>query len=434
LKKRESNPPDFFSPKLIVGCHARTQEDSVTVQANTRPKLRRFASEKTETEESTNVSNAVRPVALQCWSQFVGRTTNWLYDHLRHVPRHNPVVLCNTLLNRSEFPELQAWCLEWGLVRRVWRRATENRLYPAEWRRLRRLTPCVIHSHFGGEALQDYGLQRIVDVPWLVSFYGADVYEGSAAERQEKYARLFDNAARVLALGPAMKKQLERLGCPEKKIVVHPLGVDIEKLPAEPRILKRGEPLKVLFAGTFREKKGVQYLIEATSLARRAGVRLKLDLVGDSAEKEGDREAKEEIFTQIHRAGLNETVTHHGYVSFRELLALALRSHVFSAPSVTARTGDAEGTPFVLQQMMATAMPVISTLHSDIPYLFGDHTNLLVPERDAHAIADRLEHYADDPDSLVTDGVALRDQIRASFDVRKCAARLSDLYDAVGRL
>jgi colanic acid/amylovoran biosynthesis glycosyltransferase len=91
--------------------------------------------------------------------------------------------------------------------------------------------------------------------------------------------------------------------------------------------------------------------------------------------------------------------------------------------------GDAEGTPFVLQQMMATGMPAIATMHSDIPYLFGEHAHLLVPERDARAIADRLQRYADEPDSLVTDGTALRDRISHAFDVSQCAAGLSDLYE-----
>ena len=248
----------------------------------------------------------------------------------------------------------------------------DNRFYPSEYQTLKRLAPCVVHSHFGGDAVYDYKLHRNLDVPWVVSFYGADVYAKSEA-KQERYARLFDGATRVLALGPVMKERLELLGCPEKKIGIHPLGVDVENLPTEPRILKRGEPLKVLFAGTFREKKGIQYLIDAASLARRAGVRLQLELVGDSAGKGGDEETKKAVLRQISRLGLEDVVTHHGYLPFRELVALALRSHVFVAPSVTAATGDAEGTPFVLQQMMATGMPAISTVHSDIPYLFGKH-------------------------------------------------------------
>ena len=104
---------------------------------------------------------------------------------------------------------------------------------------------------------------------------------------------------------------------------------------------------------------------------------------------------------------------------------------MFVAPSLTSADGDAEGTPFVLQQMMATGMPAIATVHSDIPYLFGQQEHMLVPERDADAIANRLQEYAAQPDRLVFDGNALQERIRTAFDVRVCAARLSDMYDAL---
>jgi len=370
-------------------------------------------------------------VALQRCKVFVGRTTNWLYDHLRFVPHHHIVVLCDALRNRQEFPELQARCLDWTVTRRAWRRITTNCLYPSERRQLKQLEPSVLHSHFGNEAVGDYALHRSLDVPWVVSFYGADAYEGSQAERQQRYARLFEEAVRVLALGPAMKERLKQLGCPEEKIAIHPLGVDVENLPTEPRILKPGEPLRILFAGTFRDKKGIHYVIEAASMAQRAGLRFELQLIGNAGGKAEDSATKEGVFEQIRRFGLENVVTHRPFLRFQELIALALRSHVFVAPSVTSATGDAEGTPFVLQQMMATGMPAISTIHSDIPYLFGEHKHLLVPERDARAIADRLQRYVDEPDTLVADGTALRDQVRRSFDIRKCAAHLSELYDAI---
>ena len=256
-------------------------------------------------------------------------------------------------------------------MRRVWRRLTQNRFYPSECRTLKRPSPCVLHSHFGGSAVHDYALHQSLEIPWVVSFYGADVYQASQERSSRSMLDCSIKPRELLALGPVMKEHLERLGCPGKKIVIHPLGVDVENLPLRPRILKPGEPLKVLFAGTFREKKGIQYLIEAVSLARRAGVRLQLELVGDSAGELGMQEIKETVFRQISRLDLREVVNLHGYLQFRELVALALRSHVFVAPSVTAATGDAEGTPFVLQQMMATGMPAISTVHSDIPYLLA---------------------------------------------------------------
>ena len=184
----------------------------------------------------------------------------------------------------------------------------------------------------------------------------------------------------------------------------------------------------LVFVGTF-----FLALTIGRFLKRRAGVRLQLELVGDEGGKPGDRETKKTVFEQIRQLGIEDTVVHHSFLPFRELLALALRSHVFVAPSVTAEDGDSEGTPFVVQQMMATGMPVIATRHSDNPYLFGEQAHLLVPERDSSKIANRLQHYAEDPQRLTVDGTALRGQICRDFDVRNCAVKSSDLYDAVRR-
>ena len=358
---------------------------------------------------------------------------NWLYDHLRFVPRYVPTVLCETLLNRDEFPELEARCfMPKSLTRRLWRRIVGNHLYPTDAWWLRKKMPCILHSHFGYVAKGDLTMQRAYELPWVVSFYGADVYQlGRLPEWQQVYDRVFDRATQVLALGPVMKAHLEQLGCSPRKIVVHPLGVDVENLPSRPRVLQPNQPLRILYAGTFREKKGIQYVIEAAALARRSGARFELTVVGDASGKAGDQETKEEVFRRIGHLGLGDVVTHHPFLRFQDLLDLALRSHIFVAPSVTAADGDAEGTPFVLQQMMATGMPAIATVHSDIPYLFGEYEHLLVPERDARAIADRLQRYMDEPNTLVSDGMALRDRMLQAFNVRRCAAHLSELYDVV---
>jgi colanic acid/amylovoran biosynthesis glycosyltransferase len=364
---------------------------------------------------------------------FVGRTTNWLYDHLRCIPRHEPFVYCDDLRNRAEFPLLGARRRAgWRLSHRVWRRVMGERLYPADARWLRRLRPALLHSHFGYVAVHDFALRAALDVPWLVGFYGADVYElGRLPEWRDKYAPLFEQARRVLALGPEMARALERLGCPPDKLLVHPLGVDAGSIPSRPRVMRRGDSLKILFAGTFREKKGVEYVIRGAAAARRHGVPLHLTLVGDAAGKAGDRETKDAIFGEIRRLDMESVVTHHSFVEFDRLLELALDSHVFLAPSVTGENGDAEGTPFVLQQMMATGIAVIATRHSDIPYIFGEHAGQLVPERDADAIAARLVAYAEDPERLGRDGTALYERIRTALDVRHCAVRLSEIYDEV---
>jgi len=369
-------------------------------------------------------------VILHRCDQFVGRTTNWLYDHLRFIPRYALHVICDSLANRQEFPELEAWSSNSeALSRRGWRKMFGRRMFPPDAWRLRRLAPQALHSHFGYVAVEDLALAEFLEVPWFVGFYGADVYQlGQLDEWRKRYGAMFARSALVLALGPVMAEELGKLGCPREKIRVHALGVDVQSLPICPRVVSPGQPLRLLFAGTFREKKGIRYVIESAALARKSGVHLELNLVGDAAGKPGDLEVKQAILDQVRKLRLEDVVISHPYLSFSDLVALALECHVFIAPSVTAADGDREGTPFVLQQLMATGMPALSTLHSDIPFLFGDLQSLLVPERDAQALADRLIGYASNPDSLTGHGLALRQQMQNHFDVRKCAARLADLY------
>jgi len=372
-------------------------------------------------------------VTLQRTDRFVGRTTNWLYDHLRFVPRHKLVVLSDCLENRDEFPLLDAHERpNLNLAERVWRRLTGVALSHRERKFLRALSPKLLHSHFGYIAADDLELVKVLNVPWLVSFYGADVYQlGKHAEWRAKYGPVFETATKILALGPEMAVALRQVGCPKEKILVHALGVDVGVLPEKPRVLLPGDPLKLLFAGTFREKKGMVYVLEAMRLAQKAGVRVHLTLIGDEGGKPGDLEVKAELLKMLHELGLENHVTRYDYVTFQQLIDIALGCHVFVAPSVTAVDGDAEGTPFVLQQMMATAMPCISTIHSDIPFLFGKHQRLLVPERDSHGIADRLIFYADRPDQLTADGFKLRQNICADFDVKTCAHRLAEVYESM---
>jgi colanic acid/amylovoran biosynthesis glycosyltransferase len=173
-------------------------------------------------------------------------------------------------------------------------------------------------------------------------------------------------------------------------------------------------------------------LVQGAAIARDAGVPLKLELVGDAHGKKGDQETKQAIFSLITELGLQSITTHHSYLQFSQLIQLALDCHLFIAPSVTALSGDREGTPFVLQQMMATGMPVIATKHSDIPYIFGQLANLLVPERDAKAIAERIQFYYGNTQALREHGLCLRERM-GSFALENTSSKLAELYDSVRR-
>lgn len=374
-------------------------------------------------------------VAVHRCGEFVGRTDNWIHDHLRSLPRYRPLVLADSVQNLDEFPGIETW--PWNretLLRRAWRRLGGPGPYPPDLRRLRAQGPVVLHSHFGYVATDDHGLRRALDVPWVVGFYGADVYElPRRPEWRDRLARIFDEAALVLPLGPAMAARLVEYGCPEEKITVHNFGVDVEGLRFESPVRAPDEPLRVLFAGSFREKKGIPDTIEALHLLVRDGVPVHLELVGEATPKPGDREVEAEVEARIERWGLAGSITRRPLLPFGELIDLARRCHVLVHPSVTAASGDSEGTVFMIQQMMALGIPVVATRHGDIPYTFGPHADRLVPERDPAALAAALRRYVDDPTALEADARMYRTHAEGALDVRIQAGRLADLYDGLTR-
>jgi colanic acid/amylovoran biosynthesis glycosyltransferase len=358
---------------------------------------------------------------------------NWMYDHLRHLPRHHVVVLADEVTNRAEFPALDV--RPWNqpsLPRRIWRRVNGSRLYPPDRVRLRRLDADLLHSHFGYMGIEDRILHAARPTPWIVSFYGADVFEWPREDRwREAYASVFDAATLVLGLGPFMVDALHSLGCSPSKTRVHPLGVDLSDLPFRPRTRQPDEPLRILFAGTFREKKGVPYLLHAVSIIHHEGHSVELLLVGDSTDKPGDLEEKQRIVRLIDELGLQSVVRISPFLTFRALVDTAAHCHVLAAPSITAENGDAEGTPFIIQQMMGTGMPVVSTRHSDIPFIFGPLADRLAAERDVEGLARALRPYAVDHLLAAREADLFRQHVVQHLDVRQHAARLAGLYDDV---
>jgi glycosyltransferase involved in cell wall biosynthesis len=121
-----------------------------------------------------------------------------------------------------------------------------------------------------------------------------------------------------------------------------------------------GEVTRLLGIGRFVEKKGWIYAIEAVAAVIKSGLNVQYTIVGNG-ELRGDVEKK------IAEFGIQDSVTLLGWCDHEEIARLLEESHVFLAPSVTARDGDQEGIPNVLKEAMAVGLPVIGTLRSGIP-------------------------------------------------------------------
>ena len=104
-------------------------------------------------------------------------------------------------------------------------------------------------------------------------------------------------------------------------------------------------------------------------------------------------------------------------------------SDVLVAASVTAKSGDQEGIPNAVKEGMALGLPVVSTRHSGIPELVDDGSNgLLVPERDADALAAAFRTLLANPGLWATMGHSAREKVEREYDIEKLNDRLEQHY------
>lgn len=374
--------------------------------------------------------------SIDCW---LPQTMVWMYEQLLHLaPPFIPHVLCQERQHTDQFEIgnlhlVSGHSLFLRLKKRLAYRLNMIPFEPSAERMAKSIGISLLHSHFGNMAWMNLRTAERLRLPHVVSFYGFDVRALVTRDHawQKRYQQLFSKVNRVLALGPNMAAELASMGCDRRKISVHHLGVDLTSLPFRPRRWYAGKPLRVLMVGTFKEKKGIPYALSA--LAKVKGhTSLNITIIGDASSDPQDQIEKQRILDTVHRLNLGQIVTFLGYQPYDRLLREAYQHHLFLAPSVTAEDGDTEGIPMTIVEMAASGMPVISTVHADIPEII-DHgkTGWLVPERSVDALADCLHVLISHPDKWEPIISAGRKRMEQGFDAHKQGGRLANIYREV---
>ena len=330
-------------------------------------------------------------VVVHSFPLWLPQTQTWMFQQVRHLPNEADVhVVCDRTKNLDQFFVENIHCLrDTSFPLFVWEKSLRRLFLPQYRNHLAsiagRIRAHIVHSHFGPIGWVDMRAARQAGSRHIVSFYGYDVGMLPASDRRwlPRYDALFNQADLFLCEGPHMAEQLNALGCPREKIRIHHLGVDVQTISFAPRTWRKGEPLRVLIAASFREKKGIPYALEALAQLQ-TELSLEITIIGDADIERRSHEEKARIVDIISKRGIASMTRLMGYQPHARVMEEAYRHHIFISPSVTASDGDTEGgAPVSLIEMMATGMPVISTKHCDIPEViqYGIQ-NCLVEESD----------------------------------------------------
>ena len=365
-----------------------------------------------------NVLRMPFPVIAHYVATFLATTEGWIYEQLRHAQGIESIVLTKRVKNEREFPWPALYSTERSLTQELGRAI--RGFYPLHEQACRRHGVRLLHAHFGNRALFAHHLSRHLKIPLVASFYGRDL------AGDDDYRRLFCEGARFLAEGPAARQRLIDLGCPAEKVRIHRLGVNPETIDFHLRSRRSDEPLRILMAGRFVEKKGFGHGIRAFCRAAQSA-RVTLTIVGDAGPSPAERRVKEELLREARCAP--DRITWIPFMAPAMFLECANRHHLVLQPSVTAGNGDREGGhPVVLTLLAAAGMPAIATRHCDIPEIVVDgRTGWLCEERDEEGLATAIREACEvDLEPLSR---ASRELVETKYDIRH--QTLGEAYEGI---
>ncbi|MDI6400548.1 glycosyltransferase [Balneolaceae bacterium ANBcel3] len=366
------------------------------------------------------------------------QTQTWLFNQVRFLPDHiQSDIICKVTQHLDQFslPGIHSLMGRASFFSDITTRLFRHADYHAYVRfKIRTLQPDILHSHFGPVAwknnlfLRGYGKKKPISV---VTFYGQDVDHLPKVKPawKKRYLQLFKETDLILCEGPFMAGKIIESGCPPEKVIVHHLGVDLDAIPFTVRPFPEKEPLKILLASAFREKKGLTYALKAISGVSET-IPVQVTLVGDQLQTASSEQEKKRILNVIKEYRMESIVDLKGFIPQQKLNALARDHHLHIAPSVTASDGDSEGgAPVSLIEMAASGMPVIASRHCDIPEIIQDgETGLLTDEHDIHGIEQAIRTLISNRDLWYTLPERARSHIESDFNAKKQGERLADIY------
>jgi glycosyltransferase involved in cell wall biosynthesis len=283
---------------------------------------------------------------------------------------------------------------------------------------VRRLAPDVVHSHGYKTDVLAALLAPALRRPCLVATNHNWTGETPALrvyERLDALAlRRFDL---VVAVSRPVAAELEAAGI--RRVSVIPNGIAIPAGAAAPGRLRAelglapGTPL-VGCVGRLSPEKGVRELLDAASAAPIADVHFALAGEGPLAAELAASVRARGLERRVHLLGRREDVA-----SFLpELHALVLPSH-------------REGTPMILLEAMAAGVPPVATAVGGVPDVVTDGVSgILVPPRDAAAVASAVRRISDDGALRRALGAGAQEAVRARFSAPGMARRYAQEYRA----
>lgn len=242
-----------------------------------------------------------------------------------------------------------------------------------------------IHAHFANVPTTVAELiHGFTGLPYSFTAHAKDIYRSGAAELDRKISK----AEFVLTCTEYNRQYLSAISTSDTRIHCVHHGIDLSLFDGRKHSSEAAAPTDtlplILSVGRFCEKKGYPYLIRACRILQDQGVKFRCAIVGYGP-------MRDELEALIAQLDLQGNVSLAGKMTQDGIAEMYRTAAVFALPCLVTDDGDRDGIPNVLIEAMAQRLAVVSTDVSGISELVEPANNgLLVPEKNADALADAL--------------------------------------------
>lgn len=298
---------------------------------------------------------------------------------------------------------------------------------------LRKEQIAVVHTHTVRTNLVGRIAARMAGIPVVTHVHSHPRYDTDRLwknlfnDELERATRRW--TARFLCVTRYLREQLQREGVPSQRLCVVPNGIDLEHFQYTPQLETAAQGLRealalgpearlVSMVALFRPLKGVEIFLKALAHVTKALPHVHGLLVGPFASSSYHR--------HIERCCQQLKLDRHvHFIGFQEDARPALiASDLIALPSLWS-----EGMPYSLLEAMALGKPVVASNIGGLSEIVQDgHTGLLVPPKDALALAQAVQTLLQDPHRMKTIGLNAQRFVRAHHDAKHCIRQIEKNY------
>lgn len=227
--------------------------------------------------------------------------------------------------------------------------------------------------------------------------------------------RVLQRVARFIAPSEAVARSLRESGFSADQIVIVPNSLPQGELFIGPPQQISGRPrIDLLYVGRLAPEKGVQCLLEALTLVRRAYPDLRLTVAGDGP-------FRPELERLCASLGLTTATRFIGFQPRSRLLELYAEADIVVIPSLS------EVFSYVALEAAVAGVPIVATNVGGMYEIF-DEEAILVPPMDSAALARGILAVLSDPASAVIRATRARERSLVRFTFEEMLDRTEAVY------